>query len=54
MYFPKSLVAFIEEEHPPYGDLSEANKRRIAYMLWLWSSERYRHSAHEYSSAFSA
>ena len=54
MYLPKSLINFIEEEHPPFQVLSDGNKRRIAYMLWLWSSERYRHISSRYGSAFSS
>lgn len=54
MYLPKSLINFIEEEHPPFQVLSDVNKRRIAYMLWLWSSERYRHISSRYGSAFSS
>lgn len=53
MYMPKSLIACIEQEHPPYNELSDANKTRLAYMLWLWSSGRYQHSSVQYSAAFS-
>ena len=53
MYMPRSLVSFIETEHPPFRDLLASHKRHIAYMLWLWAYGRFRHSVYPSSAAFS-
>lgn len=52
MYPAERLMRAIGHEFPPYLALTQPNQRRIAVMLWRWTSLAHRHAVYSNSIAF--